>query len=290
MGLRLKFNLVMVSAFAAGLGMAAIFIDELSQRMARRAVTSEASTIMAQFEATIQYSDAEVTPLLNRQMKLQFLPQSVPYYMAQRIFDLTAKLHHSYSLRQPAENPTNPADHPHPWEQEIIDRFKADTRLDALTTERMTPDGEIMLFSRPVRITDPTCLACHSTPAAAPASMVDVYGPRNGFGWKLNTLVGAEIVSVSERVPLNHARASLYEIMAGLTVIFAVMLVLLNLLLHALIVRPVRMISRVADDISLGNLDAPEFSTRAQDEIGALAVAFNRMRRSLIAALRMLEE
>ena len=42
-----------------------------------------------------------------------------------------------------------------------------------------------------VRITNPACLTCHSSVEAAPKTMVDKYGPANGFGWNLNEVVSA---------------------------------------------------------------------------------------------------
>jgi protein-histidine pros-kinase len=45
----------------------------------------------------------------------------------------------------------------------------------------------------------------------------------------------------------------------------------------------------MADEISLGKMDAPELAVRGNDEIAALASSFNRMRRSLERALKLLE-
>jgi protein-histidine pros-kinase len=119
--------------------------------------------------------------------------------------------------------------------------------------------------------------------------MVDLYGSSNGFGWKMGDTVGAQIVSVPMRVPLERARHTFIVMMAGLAVVFLVMIVLLNLLLHYIIIRPVRRISAAASEVSLGNMDAPEFTVRGRDEIASLAESFNRMRRSLANALKLLE-
>jgi protein-histidine pros-kinase len=120
--------------------------------------------------------------------------------------------------------------------------------------------------------------------------MLDVYGRKNGFGWKMGDVVGAQVVSVPVRVADAQARRNLLVIMGALTIVFAVMLLLLNVMLHMFIVVPVRRISRLADEISLGNMTAPEFNDANQDEIGSLGQAFNRMRRSLVAALKLLEQ
>jgi len=140
-----------------------------------------------------------------------------------------------------------------------------------------------------VRIDNKACLTCHSTPEAAPAAMVDLYGRSNGFGWTLGTVEGAKIVSVPTQVARSHAFHVFLIFLGWLTAVFAVILVLMNLLLHFVIIRPVRHIAAVAGDVSMGNVDAPEIQTRRQDEIGSLAQSFNRMRRSLVNAMRLLE-
>ena len=68
------------------------------------------------------------------------------------------------------------------------------------------------------------------------------------------------------------------------------MMVLLNVLLQIMIIRPVRRISAGANEVSMGNMDAPEVVVRGKDEIASLAASFNRMRRSLANALKMLGE
>lgn len=288
MTLRFKFNLVMIAAFAAGLGLAGVFVNSLSRSIARSAVLSEAAVMMASVNAVLHYTETDVAPLLTRAAKVQFLPQSIPFYAAQRSFDLLAKERPDYTFRQPADNPTNPSDRPTALEKDIIQTFQTHPELTTLTTERTTEAGAVTSFSQPVRVTDNSCLTCHSTPQAAPPSMIDVYGSANGFGWRLGSIVGAQIVSVPEQVALARARKSLLGIMAGLTGVFVAILALLNLLLHWFIIGPVRQISRTANEVSLGNMDIPEFDASSNDEIGSLAMSFNRMRRSLVAALHLL--
>jgi protein-histidine pros-kinase len=119
--------------------------------------------------------------------------------------------------------------------------------------------------------------------------MVDLYGSANGFGWKLNDVVGAQIVSVPMRVALDRAWQTFESVMLGLTFVFVVMMVVLNLLLQYFIISPVRRIAATASEVSLGNMAAPEFPVRGRDEIASLGESFNRMRRSLANALKLLE-
>ena len=80
-----------------------------------------------------------------------------------------------------------------------------------------------------------------------------------------------------------------YVVFGGLVSVFLVTLLLLNLVLHYMIIRPIRRMSMIAGEVSLGNNDVPEFRERGDDEIASLAKSFNRMRRSLTNAMRMLE-
>jgi protein-histidine pros-kinase len=290
MTLRIKFNIVMLAAFLAGLALAAILVNDFSERAARKAILLEAELMMGQVDASIHYTDAQVSPLLAKPMAVQFLPQAIPFYAAQQTFDRLAKDFPDYTFRQPTLNPTNPSDRPVAWETDVIQAFAAQPALKSLVTERTTEGGKILSVSRPVKVDSEQCLTCHSSSKTAPPSMVDVYGPNNGFGWKFGSTVGAEIVSVPERVALDQARHSLQAIMGSLAVVFAVMLLLLNLMLHFFIIRPVRRVSALADEVSLGKTDVPEFEATGKDEISSLSRSFNRMRRSLTAALRLLEE
>ena len=62
----------------------------------------------------------------------------------------------------------------------------------------------------------------------------------NGFGWKLGDVIGAQIVSVPMRVALDRASEAFKVYLGGLAAVFIVMIVLLNLLLHFVIVQPIR--------------------------------------------------
>lgn len=289
MGLRAKFNLVMALAFLLGLGLAGVLSYTLVQDNARREVMNEAAVMNGQASAISAYTAREIAPLLAAQMTTRFLPQSIPAWSAQTNFRTLQQSFPDYSFRTVMLNPTNPADQATGWQTDVIESLHR-TNDKELVIERDTPTGRILSVAKPIVITDSACLTCHSTPAAAPASMIDLYGPDHGFNWKLNEVLGAQIVSVPMQVPLERARRTFITVMAGLAAVFLVMLVLLNILLSRIIVRPVTRIAASANEISMGNMDTPELVLRGKDEIASLAASFNRMRRSLANALKMLGE
>ena len=161
--------------------------------------------------------------------------------------------------------------------------------MKELGGERDTPTGRALYIARPIQIGNPACLGCHSTPEAAPPTMIKLYGPANGFGWKLNEVVGAQVVSVPMTLPLQNAQRAFYTFMGSLLAVFALVFVALNVMLNWMIVRPVAQLSHAADQVSTGNFEIPEFPERGRDEIALLGRAFNRMRRSLQKAMQMIE-
>ncbi len=289
MGLRAKFNLMLVAAFVVGLGLAAAAAWRIVHRNAHNEVLHEAGIMMAQADATMAYTMQEIAPELVDRDGQRFLPQSSPFFAVAADMRAMSTKFPDYTFKAATLNPLNPADRPTAWEADIIARLKQNPALTMLMTMRQTPDGEIMSLSQPVRIDDKACLACHSTPAAAPPGMVRIYGSKSGFGWTLGSVQGAEIVSVPMQVALDRANHLFTLYLAGLALVFAVTMLLLNLLLHFVVIRPVRRMATIASEISLGNIDAPEFAMRGGDEIASLGQSFNRMRRSLVNALRLLE-
>lgn len=290
MGLRLKFNLVLLIGLMCGMALASGLSYRLIVESARNHVLAEAALMAAQADAISSYTAEEIAPLVANQFSRRFLPQSVPAWAAQTNFRTVQKQMPDYSYRTVMLNPTNPADLASDWQKDIIGTLKADRSLKQMVVERDSPNGPILTMSRPIVISDPGCLQCHSTPDAAPASMIDLYGPKNGFNWTLNEVLGARIVSVPMAVPLAQAWDTFKGVVMWLVLVFVVMMVLLNVMLQFVIIRPVKLIAASANEVSLGNMDGPEFKVQGRDEISTLGEAFNRMRRSLSNAMRMLEE
>ena len=290
MKLTLKFNLVLLAGLLAGMAVAGVLSYRMTLADARRSILGEAAIMDAQADAISRYTADQIAPLLTGQITRRFLPQSVPAWAAQTNFRTVQAQLPDYSFRTVVLDPTNPADTPADWQRDIIAKMQSDRGLTRLVTERATQAGPVLSIAHPIVITDPACLVCHSTPDAAPASMTDLYGTKNGFNWPLNQVIGTRIVSVPMAVPLDRAWATFSSVLIGLAVVFLVVLVLLNVLLQLVIIRPARRIAASANEVSLGNMDAPECVVRGRDEIASLAESFNRMRRSLANAFKLLEE
>jgi len=133
------------------------------------------------------------------------------------------------------------------------------------------------------------CLRCHDTAELAPPTMIAKYGTANGFGWKVNEIIGAQIVQIPESFVLQRAEKTFRVFIGSLLGVLIAVALTMNGVLWWMFIRPITQISALADRISLGEIDAPDFVSRGRDEIGLLASALSRMRRSLVQAIRMLE-
>ena len=290
MRLILKFNLAFVAIFLIGLGVAGYTSNQLLQQNAREEILQNARLVMETALATRAYTAGQVGPLLETQIKYTFPPQSIPAYSAAEVLGGLRKKFTEYAYKEAALNPTNPRNRAADWEADIVNQFRGGSDRTEIIGERETPAGRSLYIARPIQIKDPACLVCHSTVEAAPKTMVDRYGPANGFGWQMNEIIGAQVVSVPTEVPSQRATVAYRTFMLSLAGVFIFIGVALNLMLFAMVIQPVTKLSKLADQVSLGKMDVPDFRARANDEIGVLADSFNRMKKSVVQAMKMLEE
>ena len=289
MKLLVKINIIMVIVFLLGLAAAYTVADRLLLRNARAEIQNNARIMMESALAVRAYTVSQIKPLLDTQMRYKFLPQTVPSYSATEYFNILRKTFPEYAYKEATLNPTNLRDRAVDWEVDVVNHFRENSDVKELTGERDTPTGRTLYLARPLRILDEKCLACHSSVSAAPQTMVDLYGTANGFGWQLKDVIGAQVVSVPYDLPLKRAAEALRNFVYMLIGLFLFQFLALNLLLALLVVRPVRRLAGIADEVSKGNMEAPDFPSKGGDEISTLGTSFNRMRRSLVEAMNMLQ-
>ncbi|HWM43947.1 MAG TPA: DUF3365 domain-containing protein [Burkholderiales bacterium] len=289
MGLRLKFNLVLLAVFALGLGATGYVSYELLHRNAQEEVLRNAGVMMEAALSMRSYTVAQVRPNLAVDPD-KFLPQSVPAFGATEIMALLRKKYPDYAYKEAALNPTNLRNRAVEWETDIVNTFRNEPARSEISGMRETPTGRSLYLARPFQVKDPACLSCHTNAAMAPAAMVKIYGPNNGFGWQVNEVIGAQIVSVPMNLPIRNANRAFVTFISSLAVVFAVLFVVLNIMLTQLIVEPITDLSLAADQISRGQVNIAELPAKGKDEVAQLGQAFNRMRRSLEKAISLIDK
>jgi HAMP domain-containing protein len=288
MKLLLKFNLVLILVFAVGFLTSGYVCNRLLQQNAKAEIMENARIMMEAAIAVRTYTATQIKPLLETQIKYNFLPQSVPAYSANAYFSQLQKKFPDYSYREATLNPTNPVNRATDWEADLVEEFRKSRDKTEIVGERDTPSGGALYMARPMKIASSACLACHDTAEDAPKTMIERYGAANGFGWKLNDILTAQIVSVPTQLANQRARGVFVTFMISLAAVFGVLAVAINALLIFLVIRPVNQLSAMASNVSLGNTEIAEFPVSGKDEIAELSISFNRMGRSLVEAMRML--
>ena len=290
MNLTTKINIILISTFSVGLGLGGVYSYWLTEDNALQQVTDQAELIMQEALAVRSYTVNEIRPLLNQYSDGQFHPQTVPAYSATQTANLVRQTRPDYIYKEAVFNPTNPRDKATPEEERIINQFIADPNLKKLSGSQGTGAERSLYISYPIKITNPKCLACHSTPEAAPAAMRAIYGDKGGFGWQLDEIVGTQMVVVPYKLPAELARKTFYSFLVSLGLIFLVLFVVINVALRKLVLKPVTVLTRMADEVSKGNLREKEIEVKGKDEIADMSRSFNRMRRSVIKIVQILKK
>jgi HAMP domain-containing protein len=283
----LRINLILLVAFALGMIAISLVVTSTLQENATREVLAQAGLMLDSAAAIRSYTETEIDPLLDDKMVSAFRPQSVPFYAATQNFLTLHKKHPDYSYKEATLNPTNPRDRAADWEADIVQRFRNDSTTREVSGTRDTPMGSTLYLARPIRV-DAGCLGCHSLPSVAPATMLARYSSNNGFGWQPNEVVGAQIVSVPFASAESSAGRVRRDVLTAIATMLCIVLLIVNASIYALVIRPVRRIAQIADQVSLGDSATPAFPSGGGPEVAALSAAFNRMRKSLDKALRML--
>jgi HAMP domain-containing protein len=286
-----KFNLILLVIFGVG----GFLICQLSYsfliRNARREVMDQAELMVASTQAVRDYTDEDLKPLLeqNPRHRVRFLAETVPFYAATTTFHKLRKSYPDFSYKEATLNPTNPEDRATDWEADIIHQLKDHPDQKDAVGERDTPSGQALFLAHPIKVST-GCLECHSMASAAPHAMLAVYGSANGFGWKPNEIVGAQIISVPMSVPIAIANQAFRSLLIALILTMVAAVLALDAGVYWLVIRPLKVVSTNGDRVSRGDKDVPPLVVSGKDEIASVTASFNRMQVSLAKALAMLNE
>jgi len=275
-------------------GIGLLLVSQLSRRFlennARDQTIQQGKLMLSSARSTRDYTEEELDPLLEKtpDNAERFLPQTIPFYAATVTFNHLRKDYPDYTYKEAALNPTNPRDRADEWEADIINYFRDHPGKTELVGERQTPTGSSIYLSQPIAASE-GCLVCHGSASNAPATEIATYGSSNGFGWKLNEIIGAQIVSVPTEVPLAIARQAFHTLLLYLSVTFLATMAVIDVGLYYIVILPLRRLAMTADLVSKGDLSQPEFAVKGKDEIAEVTSSFNRMYVSLIKAMKMLD-
>ncbi len=268
-----------------------LILSQVLQNYAEQVVADRASMLIETMNSVRNYTSTQINPELSERLETEevFLPQTVPAYSAREIFEnlRSDEQYSQFFYKEATLNPTNVRDKADQFETEIVQSFRNNSE-EQQQGFRSIPGGEIFYIARPLKIEKETCLRCHSDPKVAPTSLIASYGDSNGFGWKLNEIVGAQVISVPSSQVRDAARQLRNLVLSRIIIFSLVASLLVNLFLKFTITEPLKKMSHSSKQLSTGDMDI-EFEQKSNDEIGVLAASLNRLKVSLKMAMDMLE-
>ena len=288
--LKQKFTIILLIILIFGLSMCGFSLSVILRQNAEREIASTGLLLMETMTSVREYTNEQVNPELKDKLDVEFLPQTIPAYSATEVFNNLRKKakYGQFFYKEATLNPTNPRDKADPFETEIVEKFKSNTSLNESQGFRSQATLNMFYIARPLAVSDPNCLECHDTPERAPKTQIENYGSVGGFGWKLNEIIGAQIIYVPASTVIEKANQYSFLIVGIVSIVFVAIILLVNLLLNRQIVIPLKRITRVAEEVSTGHMEV-DFEQLSNDEIGNLAKAFKRMKLSLEMAMRRLK-
>jgi HAMP domain-containing protein len=288
-----KFNTFLLIIFIIGSILTSSLLFQVLEQNAEAEIADRAKLIVQTMNSVRDYTTNNIQPLLNDRLETDaaFIPETVPAFSATEVFQKLRKneAYRSFFYKEATLNPTNLRDKVDSFETTLVEKFRNEAAVKELSGFRDLPSGKVFYIARPLKVKKDSCLRCHSTPEQAPKSQIATYGSENGFGWKLNEIIAAQVISVPAEEILASAKDALKIVMAVLLAVFGSILLAINYLLRRTVIKPIKDMVKTAEAVSLGDMDA-EFKYQSQDEVGLLANAFSRMKSSLQISMNLLKQ
>ncbi|AFZ01385.1 DUF3365 domain-containing protein [Calothrix sp. PCC 6303] len=289
--LGLKFTFILGIVFIIGICLSGFLLSQTAQQKAEQQVANKAFILMETMNSVRDYTTNQIQPLLSDRWEIEskFIPETIPAYSARQVFENLRRSpnYKDFFYKEATLNPTNLRDKADNFEADIVQRFRQDLSLKEVSGFRKRSEDNLFYVARPLIISKDSCLRCHSSPNLAPKSQINTYGSEHGFGWKKNEVVAAQTVYITIEEIFESYQQQLVLSVGIFTVIFAILVILINVLLKHTVILPLRPIARIAQKIS--NADVGSEKTEASDlkkldkvakrsdELGQLAVLFRKM-------------
>ncbi len=287
-----KFNTLLILAFLVGIILSGLTLSNILYQRAQYEISIQAELLMQTMNSLRFYTQDHVNPLLKPKLETasEFIPEAIPTFSVREVSHYLSKNaeYKDFHYKDATLNPTNPKDQADDFETRLVEDFKSQPQRQEITGFRSTPNGTKFYTARPFVIKQKQCLECHSSPDVAPKSLLATYGER-GFGWKLNDIVATQIVYVPSEEVFYNTRRAFFKIMSVVIGIFIAVILLINFLLKKVVIVRIKNIANTANAISTGDMSS-NFQEDSKDEIGLLAIAFERMRTSLLIAMDLLNQ
>jgi hypothetical protein len=287
-----KFTVALLLFFVGGILLSWLALSRALTQFAEDQVNDKSEILISTMNAVRHYTSSRVNPLLAPRLENEeiFISETVPAFSAREVFDEFRRYegYSSFFYKEATLNPTNPRDQADDFETELVNRFRTDPNLDELSGFRTLNGEEMFYTARPLAVGSDACLRCHGDPALAPASLTNTFGSENGFGWNLDEIVAAQFIYVPAERVSDATWISLSAVMLVFILVFALVILAINVLLGRNVVEPIRRLAGLAVMVGEDKLSTESEEIRwldpvaeRGDELGQLSRLFQKMARQV---------
>jgi protein-histidine pros-kinase len=211
------------------------------------------------------------------------------FYVVRSIADIFAEDQKGYAFKQATLDPILPENKSDAQETEVINYFQAN-RKTKIQKGMMNKNGrEFFYVARPV-VNKAACNRCHGRREDAPKEQLAKYPNYGGYNWRVDDVVATMITYVPIDATIARMKTTAMKtITAGLASVALLMLVTWYFM-SKLVVKPLIRLTELAGDMSRGRGLDQEITGDRNDEIGALCDSFNRMRKSVVNLIKIVNQ
>ncbi|MBU0500856.1 MAG: DUF3365 domain-containing protein [Gammaproteobacteria bacterium] len=206
-----------------------------------------------------------------------------PALATRELSTIVAKSATRAKFRVTSDEYRNPANAPDGFESKAINSFKRGEKSGYVDGV----DGGTYRYAQPIFVAK-ACMRCHGDPKDAPKEVIEKYGDKKAFGYKVGDVRGIISVSLPD--------ITLAEVMSSFVNPYTIGLVGVAFLVSFLytqfgLIRRMQVLTAKTERIAKGGFDEEITAPKgAADEIDQLAHAVDMLRRSLVIATRHLQK
>ncbi|BAZ09249.1 sensor protein [Calothrix sp. NIES-4071] len=292
-----QFILILSIIFIIAIFIGGLSLSKALESKAQTEMTYRAQLAMQLVNAVKSYTSNDIAPLLASvaNPEARFFPETVPSLSGRRVFERFKQdwQYKDLMYKDATLNPTNLHDKADLFEANLILEFEQNRDTTSLSGFRSIKGEQLFYSAQPLIVKSQTCLKCHSSPSAAPKSHIKLYGDKNGYGWKLNQIIGTQIIYVPASEVFDNAHKALLIFISIFIIIFALVIVSINYLIKWRVIQPLKPMAQLASYISQDAVNANEVRTlerstlskiaKRSDEFGYLGRVFQKMVREVEA-------
>lgn len=286
--LRKSFTLIMVVVYLLSLPVIVVISYQVLLRNAEKESIERAQMMLKTMDAIKAYVGGTMRPVLEELTDKEPVELTSGFYVIREISDIITESDKQYSFKFASINPLNPVNKAIQFEAERINEFRTGRISGQWQGFFNTPEGSSYVIMTPILV-ETHCLRCHGDPEMAPPEQRQRYGTSSGYNWKAGEIIGANTVYVPAEVPIQNAKRALIIFSVVYSIFFLIVIVVIDRLIKANIIKPIEELVQTADEISRGNFER-EFEVKTRNEIKTLADAFTRMKLSLMKAMDILRK